>query len=333
MVRLVLADKSVDESLSQHLDEIAYFRTKTFQLTNVREVIDFSRRNPFHTLPSEAPLTEAVSMFAAGVHRILITSPHGRIVNVLSQSDIVRYLYQDPTSVFEGLDTKVSDLGLLARKVVVVSRKTPAIDAFFTMHRLGLNNVGIVDPDQGYQLVGSLSASDVAVLADFQMTKLKEPVSSFLSLLQERKPLVTVGPLITLRFLLRKLAQHWVHRVYAVDEQQRPVGIITLTDVTGIMARAVGAQAVSRALIPYDQTRFQLVKTEKEAEFKARFGAQRATGTSGEGQREPTAALDQETLRRRLQMAKEAEAKKGAQPQEKAAAPSAARPQWIHEVA
>lgn len=55
----------------------------------------------------------------------------------------------------------------------------------------------------------------------------------------QRKPLVTVEDTATLRTLIRKLAQHWAHRAYIVDQHQRPVGIVTLTDIVDFMAKGI----------------------------------------------------------------------------------------------
>jgi CBS domain-containing protein len=338
MVKLVLADKDPHQPASNHLDEISYLRTETFRISNVRLLCDFSRRNPFHTMPRTALLSDAIPLLATGVHRILLTDGEGRYVAMLSQSDIVRYLYQDPTTVFEGLESSAKQLGLAdGKKVVVVNKNTRAIDAFILMHQMGLTNVAIVDPVQDYKLVGTFSASDVRILADARLVHLKESVSSFLFLIPERKPLITIPPTTPLRLILRKLAQHWVHRIYVIDEKERPVGIITLTDVIGILQKSLQIPAISHALIPYEPSKFALLKAEKDAELKAKRavtpqGAARATGAGDAAS--TRAPIPGEELSKRLKMAQEAEKKRVGQPEEKKAkqSPHPTRPEWMQEL-
>lgn len=59
--------------------------------------------------------------------------------------------------------------------------------------------------------------------------------------------LVVVRPCSTLREVLALLAEHRLHRLHITDERQRPVGIVTLTDLLRII---VGCNELLEALGP-----------------------------------------------------------------------------------
>ena len=59
--------------------------------------------------------------------------------------------------------------------------------------------------------------------------------------------LVVVRPCSTLREVLAVLAEHRLHRLHVTDERQRPVGIVTLTDLLRII---VGCNELLEALGP-----------------------------------------------------------------------------------
>lgn len=49
---------------------------------------------------------------------------------------------------------------------------------------------------------------------------------------------VTVGPNTPIRFLARQMIDAHIHRVVVVDEGQRPIGIVSGTDVLAAVAHA-----------------------------------------------------------------------------------------------
>jgi CBS domain containing-hemolysin-like protein len=78
------------------------------------------------------------------------------------------------------------------------------------------------------------------------------PVSSLLPCLQSGeglKPpeLVVVRPCSTLREVLALLVEHRLHRLHVTDERQRPVGIVTITDLLRVI---VGCNELLEALGP-----------------------------------------------------------------------------------
>jgi hypothetical protein len=59
--------------------------------------------------------------------------------------------------------------------------------------------------------------------------------------------LVSVRPSSTLREVLGLLAKHRLHRVHVIDDRQRPVGIVTITDLLRVI---VGCNDLLEALGP-----------------------------------------------------------------------------------
>lgn len=76
-------------------------------------MLDLSRKNPFYSLLQEATLLSAIEIFACGTHRgkisalgvkiwylyscsiVSVLKPDGEIQGILSQSTVVRYLFEN----------------------------------------------------------------------------------------------------------------------------------------------------------------------------------------------------------------------------------------------
>jgi hypothetical protein len=65
--------------------------------------------------------------------------------------------------------------------------------------------------------------------------------------------LVCVRPSSSLREVLALLAQHRLHRLHVIDERQRPVGIVTITDLLRVI---VGCNELLEALGPVSMLAF-----------------------------------------------------------------------------
>src|SRR5687767_5298763 len=58
---------------------------------------------------------------------------------------------------------------------------------------------------------------------------------------QDRYPVFDVRLTSTLGYTIAKLAATRAHRVWVVDDGMRAIGLVSLTDVLGVFARAAGA--------------------------------------------------------------------------------------------
>jgi CBS domain-containing protein len=186
------------------------------------------------------------------VHRLALFAG-GKIRSIVSQSDVMRYLYATSERLGPLARESVESLGFVAaaKKVLCVTPQTPAFAAFNVMYANALSAVGIVDPETE-ALVGTLSASDVRRLQAHTFNTLVLPVTDFLSAQAPAaqsglRPPLAVSPAAPFLRVLELLGgSPRIHRVYVTDARGRPVGVVR-------PLRARTCRSLRRALTPRSQ--------------------------------------------------------------------------------
>ncbi|KAI7836565.1 hypothetical protein COHA_009582 [Chlorella ohadii] len=188
--------------------------------------------------------------------------PEWHITDIVSQTDVLRFLAARIDKLDAAFDRSLEELGQVTRDVQTITACTPTLAAFGTMHRKGLSGIGVTETEGG-PLIGNLSLSDLRGLTPDRFGALALPVGSFL-LLQKGKglrwedclteqlppavkegrwsealasiPLVAVKPSTTFREAIANLIDHNKHRVYVVDEEGKAVGVVTPTDALRLVS-------------------------------------------------------------------------------------------------
>lgn len=192
------------------------------------------------------------------------------MTNIVSQSDVLRFVHGavERGELGAALNVSLSSVGLVASDppppvepagaappvpmVACVAGSTPAIDAFGSMLRLGVSALGVVD-DRG-ALAANLSASDVRCVLPDRWGVLALPVLRFLERsgwggdashhggcaargggATSTRGAIAVGRHAMLRDAIRALVKHRIHHVFVVDDINRPVGIVTTTDILRLL--------------------------------------------------------------------------------------------------
>lgn len=136
-----------------------------------------------------------------------------------------------------------------------------ALEAFRTLALSGVHAIGIIgigSTGQG-RLLYNLSASDLRGITPDTVHLLREPVEVYLERLRESDPtsrprnLVTCTPDATLIEVMELVLRSRVHRVWVTDQQQRPLGLITLTDILSKFASfdyARAQAAATKTIVP-----------------------------------------------------------------------------------
>jgi CBS domain-containing protein len=227
-------------------------------------------------------------------HRIAVFDERGTITDVVSQSDVIRFLAATPGALNAFGDATVDSLKLGHARggVACVGAHVPAVEALAHMLRIDVSALGVIDEPTG-ALVGNLSASDLRGVSATHIIALAEPVGQLVRQLhaggasdgagvhpffrrgsaqqrarsrsrsrsrspspggapretprlriQTRSPspppappaVMTCAPDTPFREVLARLAASGVHRIYIVDDDRKPAGVITLTDVLKAVA-------------------------------------------------------------------------------------------------
>jgi CBS-domain-containing membrane protein len=182
----------------------------------------------------------ALEIFTGGsqIHRSPVLNHKYEVVDSVSQSDYVRWLREQSTTYLKNLeiwDTSLSEVGFDHSVVTTVSKDEVVADVIGKMAEQNLYAVAVVDSDG--KLFGNFSATDLKALCRESLPSLFVTVGEFLA--SHSPTSLTSGGLstglnvdhATLSSVLNYFNQYPHHRVWLVDDDQKPVGLITHTDL------------------------------------------------------------------------------------------------------
>jgi len=195
--------------------------------------------DPFWPVPQDSTLRSLInSYFKWRIHRCPVAEK-GKVVGHVSQSDVIRFLANNPKSLEGVLSKKLTDLGLDEGPVTCVLKGKSLIEAFNVMMETKFTGLAIID-EQG-RLVQNISASDLKGVTKESFWKLEMPIENIIK--EEKKlPVLTCSPKSTLDEVVKKLADCRVHRIYVVDNQNKPRNVITLTSIMKVFSES-GSEA------------------------------------------------------------------------------------------
>jgi len=200
-------------------------------------ISDISGRNPYCPVEGQASLLSAILMMAHWkVHRIPVINSEGELITLLTQSQVLRFIYHNMVSFGSFSTSTVEKLSMAVSPVVTVSVDQNVIDAFKTMHEKRISAVGIVD--ESGKLIGNISVSDLKSIGfdGESLSSLYKPISEFMQSSQRGKTTtfaapVCVTPQSTYSEVVAQLVNNHIHRVYIVDDNCAPVGIVSQLEV------------------------------------------------------------------------------------------------------
>jgi len=233
VVTISEAENDVD-----HVEAISVWRYKTaqFQMSCVREVLNITSQQ-ICSVEAASPIYETISLFQRGVHRVSVVD-RGMAVDVISQTDIARFLIGRVNSFPEVFMKPVSEiLDFSKKRVISLLYTEPAINAFKLIHENRISAVALVD-EHGI-LQGNLSASDLKGAVTTDGGEGSDPFGSLflpaITFLRQsgmsRFPVVTCKQSTIFSVILLKMMALKLHRIWLVDDHERPIGVISLTDV------------------------------------------------------------------------------------------------------
>eukprot|EP00736_Rhodelphis_marinus_P001844 Rmarinus@m.18864 len=214
-----------------------------FGIKPVSQVINESNNDPFLPVYGHGTLLQAADeVFSQGVHRAPVLDENNHMVNIISQSDIIKYLAEDISKLGPLQNMTVGELDLGSVPPATMSIRAQAIHGFYLMLFNKVSAIAITN-DTGGEILGNLSISDLRSFKTEHFSRLLEPVSSFIMKrinlppggprpsIEVRQHPITVSRRSTFGSVLLKCALYRLHRVWVVDESHRPTGVISLTDI------------------------------------------------------------------------------------------------------
>jgi len=214
----------------------------------VIDVVTSRGRAEFHgpaltvTCDEKTTIRQALEIFTQGSRRVLVGSEPEK-TKILSQVDVVKYLYGKFDMLPDSVKLPIEKLGLVAEgkifhKLVAISHKNSAVEGFRKIYRQGVSAIAILDDND--KLVGTLSASDIRGLKLDQVGTVLEPVLDYLQK-QHGQPraAVTISPNEGLQVAMHKILNGRVHRAWVVDASFHPIGVVTVTDILCVIFEAL----------------------------------------------------------------------------------------------
>jgi len=221
-----------------------HFPSSDFFNSEVRSVLNFSGVDTPAAVDEHTTLKDLIKIFNQPqkhhhhhLHRVAVAS-NGVIVNILSQSDVVTFLYAN----LENLpisNQPVANL-ITTHHPIVVRVDTPFVEALELLYRNRVTGIALVD--ESFHLDGNLSASDLRGIIPFSFDAFDHSVLQFLAKGTKTGlagPSVTCAPGSPLRDVITSLVTQQVHRAYVVDDNNRPLGVISMSDIIAVIGASI----------------------------------------------------------------------------------------------
>lgn len=205
----------------------------------VEDVGGASGRNPYYPIDENAPLLTAVRLMADNkVHRIPVVGSDpmrkADLITIITQSQVADIALKNIKK-FTFSSSTVGDFKLGIKEVCTIDKSEKAIEAFKLIHHKRISGVGIVDNGV---LIGNISASDIRHIGPTAslISRLFLPVEEYLKFIPENKEALVPGPYCvlpaaTFEEVLTKMVMLRIHRMYVINQERVPIGVISLSDV------------------------------------------------------------------------------------------------------
>lgn len=224
-------------------EEFLSLTGEAFFTSPLEDIVGTAQEGPFPYIPMRSINASVYSLFtevfAKEIHRVPVADEFENIIYILSQSRAVGWLHGRMQELGTRGHEKIQDLGLVTGSAISVSSKMRALEALKVIMDNKVQGVCVVD-DSGV-VVGSFSASDLKYMTADTFPYLIHSVEQFIGMMRARQqgsvdplPLpkpITCKPTHSLWNVVNKIVKHRVHRVFIVDEERKPQGVVTLTNV------------------------------------------------------------------------------------------------------
>jgi 5'-AMP-activated protein kinase regulatory gamma subunit len=220
-------------------------KEKQFSEQGTMKVTDLSKRNPLYTLEGHLPLVKALFMFKEkGVHRVCVGKGNS-IQNVLTESAVIDWLNKNANSFSTLFSKTVDELNLGLKDVISIKENEKAIEAFKLMSKHRITAVAVVD-DNGV-LKTAVSAKDLRIISAQRkmfFARLYDTTRNFaaeahkgIKDIDTSQPTLSCTKKSTLGQVVSTLATYRRHRVFIIDNEGKPIGVISLGDVLATLLK------------------------------------------------------------------------------------------------
>lgn len=186
----------------------------------------------------ETFLPKVIELFWLGLHRLPVVNMENNIINVLTQSDLLAFMAQN-MHLIGAIARKTLDecnIGRVAPQMARANEQTSVVVK--RLHNKRITALPVVD-DEG-KIIANFSISDLKGITSKNFKDLLLPVKAFLDKRSSQEenfrcerslhPL-TVHRHDPLEETIYKMVATRVHRLWVVDDSNRPIGTVSTTDL------------------------------------------------------------------------------------------------------
>jgi len=191
------------------------------------------------------PLQSVLELFISGVDRVLIAEG-GQVHSLYSQSDMVSLIAQSMHLIGLKRRRTIGDLNLAKGPLLAMSQMSRVLSVLKEMCAQQVPAVAVVL--ESGRIVANFSASNLKGLTSDEFSSLHMSVSDFLhqqkfkdrpllTSLVHQKSLhpATISSSDTLEYALLKIAASRVHRLWVVDDNFKPIGMLSIADLLRVV--------------------------------------------------------------------------------------------------
>lgn len=197
-------------------------------------------QNIFHPVNIGFSMLHALELFAKerGLHRIPVINEKQVLINLITQSQLIRYLNANLTKLGSISAKPLFAISSLFKPVLSIFKLKKAEEAFFEMHKQNVTGLAVINADGS--LWENISIRDVKAIGLIEKHwRFEQTVKAYLRHVREEfeikhgRPhtVVTVNRTTTLGEVITLMSENRVHRVYIVDDLRKPIGICSIKAV------------------------------------------------------------------------------------------------------
>jgi CBS domain-containing protein len=252
IARYILASYAKD--ISQDLDSITSEEIKrlieigkVFDETPIIDVFNFVHKKKRVGIPVVIPSTtvqELLDIFSHGIHRVLVINGEGNYENLITQTDVLLLIGQFLPLLPQVIRKKtVGQMNLLTTKIKTASKTQSVVQIMSDLKEDNDFVPAVPVVDTNGTLIATFSASNLKGISKGTFTQLLFPILEFLGQQDNTKPFqvaiqhqkslhpVTCTASNTWEEVIRLLIVNRIHRVWLVDNLNKPVGVVSIGDI------------------------------------------------------------------------------------------------------